>query len=98
MTRRFLAAIALSAGLAVPVLEALPVYVNIAPPASQVEVKVAAPGPAYVWTPGYYAWRGGAYVWVGGDWLLPPRPHAVWVVGRWRSGPHGWYWRPGHWK
>ena len=98
MNRRLLVAIALSASLAVPAAEAVPVYVNIAPPAPRVEVKIAAPGPAYVWTPGYYAWRGGDYVWVGGAWVLPPRPHAVWVAGHWRSGPHGWYWRAGHWK
>lgn len=98
MTRRVLAAIALSASLAVPAAEAVPVYVKIAPPAPRVEVRIAAPGPAYVWTPGYYAWRGGAYVWVGGAWVVPPRPHAVWVVGRWHGGPHGWYWKPGHWK
>jgi WXXGXW repeat (2 copies) len=99
MNRRLLAAIVLSAALTGPAAQALPVYVNIAPPVPRVEVQIAAPGPGYVWTPGYYAWRGGAYVWVGGAWALPPRPHAVWVAGHWRNTPaHGWYWRPGHWR
>ena len=89
MSRRLLAAIALCAGLAVPAMEALPVYVNIAPPAPRVEVKIAAPGPAYVWTPGYYAWRKGAYVWVAGAWVLPPWPRAIWIPGHWKSTPHG---------
>jgi hypothetical protein len=32
--------------------------VTEAPPAPQVEVQVVAPGPGYVWTPGYWAWHG----------------------------------------
>ena len=74
-------------------------YVQIGPPAPIVEPVVVAPGPAYVWTPGYYRWDGRAYVWVGGRYAVPPRPHAVWVAGRWHHHhSHGWYWVNGHWR
>ena len=84
MNRRILAAAALAAGLTAAA-GALPVYVNIAPPAPKVEVRVVAPGPGYVWTGGYYAWRKGVYVWVPGARALPPRPHAVWVPATGRA-------------
>jgi hypothetical protein len=46
---------------------------------------VAAPGPGYVWVPGYYS----GYAWVPGYWALPPFAGAVWF------GPH-WGWYGGH--
>ena len=30
-------------------------------------------------------------------WALPPHPGAVWVAGHWKSTPHGWVWKNGHW-
>jgi hypothetical protein len=100
MSARRLASLVLLAGFlgAGAPLFALPVYVNIAPPAPKVEVRVAAPGAGYVWTGGYYRWHGGAYVWVPGRWLRPPRPGAVWIPGHWKSTPHGWVWTSGHWR
>ena len=53
--------------------------VRIAPPPVVVETPVPAPGPGYVWAPGYYRWDGGAYVWVPGTWLIAPWPGAHWV-------------------
>lgn len=73
-------------------------YSNVPPPPARVEVYGAAPGPGYVWIPGYHAWRGGSYVWVNGYWGRPPRPRAVWVQGSWEPY-HGRYrFRPGHWR
>jgi len=68
------------------------------PPAPRVEAYGYAPGPGYVWIPGYYAWAGGNYNWVGGRWAVPPRPHARWVEGRYihRNG-HSEY-TGGHWR
>jgi hypothetical protein len=68
------------------------------PPAPRVERYGFAPGPGYVWTPGYYVWSGGGYNWVGGRWAAPPRPHAIWVPGHYvrRSG-HSEY-VGGHWR
>jgi hypothetical protein len=68
------------------------------PPAPRVEAYGYAPGPGYVWTPGFYNWAGGSYVWVGGRWAAPPRPHARWVEGQYvRRGNHSEY-TGGHWR
>jgi len=43
------------------------VVVTEAPPPIQTEVIVEAPGPGYIWVPGYWAWQG-RWVWVRGSW------------------------------
>lgn len=68
-----------------------------APPAALVEVIPVAPGPYYVWTPGYYAWNGG-WIWIGGRYVTRPRPTAVWVGGRWTPHGHGYIWIGGGWR
>jgi hypothetical protein len=68
-----------------------------APPPPQVEVIPYAPGPYYVWTPGYYAWNGG-WVWVSGRYVVRPRPAAVWVGGHWTTHGHGYVWVGGGWR
>ena len=69
------------------------------PPAAQVEVVPAPPGPDYVWMPGYWAISGGGgWVWVGGHYALPPRPRAVWVGGYWGRHGRGYVWIGGHWR
>jgi hypothetical protein len=73
-------------------------YVQVGPPAPVVERVVVAPGPGYVWTPGYYRWDGRAYVWMPGRHVLPPRPHAVWVPGHWGHERRGFFWIDGHWR
>jgi hypothetical protein len=75
------------------------VYVSIGPPAPVVETRVVAPGPGYVWVPGYHRWDSRAYVWVPGRWVRPPHAHAAWVPARWvHEGHHGWYLKNGHWR
>ena len=74
------------------------VYVRVGPPAPVVEVRRAAPGPRYVWVPGYHRWDGRAYVWVPGTWLLPPHGRVAWVPARWVHDHHGWYVVNGHWR
>jgi len=74
------------------------VFVRVGPPAPIVEVRAVAPGPRYVWVPGYHAWNGAAYVWTPGSWLVPPRPRAVWVPGRWVRARRGWYFAEGYWR
>jgi hypothetical protein len=69
-----------------------------APPPPPTVVVPAAPGPGYVWEPGYWSLQGGAWVWVPGQWVVPPAPRAVWVPGVWVSVHGGWHWRPGHWR
>jgi hypothetical protein len=74
------------------------VYVRVAPPPVLVEHRGPRPGPNYVCIKGYHRWDGRAYVWVPGRYEVLPRPHAVWVDGRWRSTPQGWIWVEGHWR
>jgi WXXGXW repeat (2 copies) len=74
------------------------VVVQVAPPRPLVETRVPAPGPGYVWTPGYHRWDGRAYVWAPGAWVLPPRPHAHWVAHRWVHRNGGWVMVEGHWR
>src|SRR5580704_9698258 len=68
------------------------------PPAPRVERYGYAPGPGYLWTPGYYAWAGSSYTWIGGRWVLPPRPHAVWVPGHYVRREHHSEYVGGHWR
>src|SRR4029077_1824165 len=63
------------------------VVVTRPPPPLRVETQTVAPGPAYVWTTGYWRWTGTSYVWVPGSWVVRPRPAAVWVAGHWVRGP-----------
>jgi hypothetical protein len=74
------------------------VYVRVGPPRAVAEVRVARPGPDYVWVSGYHRWDGAAYVWVPGAWQRPPRAHAAWVPGHWRHERRGWYFVEGHWR
>ena len=74
------------------------VYVAAGPPVYRAEVMGVAPGPGYVWVPGYYRWEGRSYLWMPGRWATPPRPRAVWVPGGWRHDRHGWYWSEGRWR
>jgi|SRR6266567_2054198 len=73
------------------------VEVAEAPPTPPAEVVVQAPGPGYVWVPGYYAWHG-RWVWAPGGWVVRPHPHAVWVAGRWHHRGHSYVWIGGHWR
>src|SRR5437870_2801917 len=58
-------------------------YVRVGPPAPIVETRVIAPGPEYVWLPGYYNWDGRAYAWVPGRWERAPRARVRWIPGHW---------------
>ena len=74
------------------------VYVQVGPPAPQVEVIPANPGGGYVWQAGYWRWNGYRYVWVGGRYVTAPYGGALWVPGHWRHTYGGWVWVPGHWR
>jgi len=74
-----------------------PIVATIAPPASIVEVRPAAPFPNAIWIPGNWYWSGGRYSWVAGRWSAPHRGHA-WVPGRWQRHGHEWRFAPGHWR
>ena|SRR5690349_16115341 len=75
------------------------VVVAQAPPTPQVEVVPVAPGPEYVWAPGYWSVGvGGGWVWIGGRYVIRPHPHAVWVGGHWGRRGRGYIWVGGHWR
>lgn len=75
------------------------VYVRVAPPAPLAERRIVAPGPGYVWIPGYHSWNGRAYLWRPGRWERAPRRNARWVPARWvHDGRRGWYLIEGHWR
>jgi WXXGXW repeat (2 copies) len=74
------------------------VFVRIGPPAPVIERRAIAPGPRYVWAPGFYRWDRRAYAWVPGQWIVPPRPRAVWVPGHWVRERRGWYFVDGRWR
>jgi len=79
------------------------VYVRLGPPAPLVEPVFEpvfiAPGPGYIWLPGYYAWNGVVYAWVPGRFERPPRQRARWVPAHWEhSRRYGWYFVEGRWR
>ncbi len=54
-----------------PVATAPPTVVvanNTPPPAPRVETRTPAPGPDYIWQPGYWTLTNGQYTWVSGHW------------------------------
>ena len=73
-------------------------YVRVGPPAPIVETRIAAPGPGYVWVPGFYRWEGRDYLWVAGHYELPPRARARFVQGHWQHDRQGWYYVEGRWR
>ena len=74
------------------------VYVRVGPPVPIVEARVVAPGPGYIWVPGYYAWERGAYVWLPGRYVVPPRGRALWVPAHWERDRRGWFFVEGRWR
>jgi hypothetical protein len=74
------------------------VVIDQTPPPPQVEIVPVAPGPDYVWGPGYWSWRGGAWIWVGGGWHVRPAPGVIWVGGHWSPHGRGYIWVGGRWR
>ena len=70
---------------------------SIAPPALPVYEQPVAPGPGYLWTPGYWAWGDAAYYWVPGVWVLPPRVGVLWTPGWWGWSGGVYRWHAGYW-
>ncbi|MDP9122562.1 MAG: hypothetical protein M3O15_14535 [Acidobacteriota bacterium] len=59
----------------------------------RVNLGIAAPGPGYVWVPGYNE----GYGWVPAHWALPPFAGAFWVTPRWSWNGHQRYLVNGYW-
>ena len=84
--------------VAAPLFTHAQVYVRVRPPAPVFERRGPLPGRGYVWHPGYQRWDGARYAWVPGGYVMPPRPRAVWVGGRWVNTRRGYLWREGYWR
>jgi hypothetical protein len=73
------------------------ISVRLGPPALPVYAQPVAPGPGYLWTPGYWGWNDdGGYYWVPGTWVVAP-VGMLWTPGYWgfAGGLYGWH--PGYW-
>ncbi len=69
MQRAFLATALLSvSSVLISGCAVRPVYMVGPPPPPPVEYYGVAPGPGYIWTPGFYARAGGGYRWHRGYW------------------------------
>jgi hypothetical protein len=73
------------------------VSVNFAPPPIPVYVQPIAPGPDYMWIPGYWAYGPNGYYWVPGTWVLAPYVGALWTPGYWAWTGAVYTWHPGYW-
>src|SRR5262252_8074275 len=47
--------------------------VSFGPPVLPVYAQPVAPGPGYIWAPGYWGWSGDDYYWVPGTWVIAPQ-------------------------
>ncbi|MBS0430937.1 MAG: YXWGXW repeat-containing protein [Proteobacteria bacterium] len=73
------------------------ISVGFAPPPLPVYAQPYAPGPGYIWTPGYWAWDGYGYYWVPGTWILPPQIGLLWTPGWWGWDTGYYRWHAGYW-
>jgi hypothetical protein len=68
------------------------------PPAIRREVRVARPGPDYVWVGGFWDDNGGHWDWVPGRWERPAQPRGYWIAPRYVRSGRGTIYEPGHWS
>ncbi|MGH8312098.1 MAG: YXWGXW repeat-containing protein [Gammaproteobacteria bacterium] len=73
------------------------ISVRIGPPPLPAYPQPFAPGPGYIWTPGYWAWGPYGYYWVPGTWVLAPRIGFLWTPGYWGWRGEMYWWHPGYW-
>ncbi|MBV8631776.1 MAG: YXWGXW repeat-containing protein, partial [Silvibacterium sp.] len=78
--------------------QAQPVEYAPAPPPLLPEYdQPPAPGPNYLWTPGYWAYANTGYYWVPGVWVVAPYIGALWTPGYWGYYQNRYCWHPGYW-
>src|SRR5580658_116367 len=73
------------------------VAITVGPPALPVYAQPIAPGPGYLWTPGYWAHGPNGYYWVPGTWVLAPVAGYLWTPGYWGWGGSAFIWHAGYW-
>lgn len=92
-----LAASALLVSLSANAQVSLSISVRVGPPPLPVYPQPFAPGPGYIWTPGYWAWGEFGYYWVPGAWVLAPAVGMLWTPGYWAWNEGAYWWHPGYW-
>lgn len=73
------------------------ISVQTAPPPLPDYPQPFAPGPGYIWTPGYWAWGAYGYYWVPGTWVLAPQVGLLWTPGYWAWNDGFYWWHYGYW-
>lgn len=73
------------------------VAITLAPPPLPEMIQPVAPGPGYIWTPGYWAWGPDGYYWIDGAWLVPPAIGLLWTPGWWGWSDGYYRWHNGYW-
>jgi hypothetical protein len=68
------------------------------PPAVRREVRVARPGPDYIYVNGYWHDDGGRWAWIPGRWERPAAPQAYWIPARYINSGRGTIYEPAHWS
>lgn len=103
--KRLLGVVLVAAMLGTPLLVSAPasaqvsvgISVRIGPPPLPVYPQPFAPGPGYIWTPGYWAWAPDGYYWVPGTWVMAPAVGLLWTPGYWGWRDGMYWWRAGYW-
>lgn len=67
------------------------------PPPLPVYVQPEAPGPNYIWTPGYWSYAPIGYYWVPGAWVAAPYYGALWTPGYWAFYGNRYRFYRGYW-
>ena|GEM_PF-3505334 len=73
------------------------VSVGVAPPVIPIYEQPYAPGPGYIWVPGYWAYGPYGYYWVPGTWVLPPGVGLLWTPGYWAHRGGNYVFIDGYW-
>jgi len=71
--------------------------ISVAPPALPVYVQPIAPGPNFIWAPGYWAYDEDDYYWVPGTWVRAPQVGLLWTPGYWGWEDGFYVWHAGYW-
>lgn len=73
------------------------ISVHVGPPPLPAYPQPFAPGPGYIWTPGYWAWGEFGYYWVPGAWVMAPAVGLLWTPGYWAWNSGAYFWHAGYW-
>lgn len=103
--RRIIAALLIAAALGTATLlptaasaeVSVGVSVAIGPPPLPYYPQPIAPGPGYIWTPGYWSYGPDGYFWVPGTWVLAPEVGLLWTPGYWGWNAGYFVWHRGYW-